>query len=36
LVLTALAYRNEIVAELRGRLAFRGPIAVMGTRLEIL
>jgi SAM-dependent methyltransferase len=36
LVLTALAYRDEIVADLRGRLAFRGPIAAMGTRLEIL
>ncbi|MCC7373069.1 MAG: methyltransferase domain-containing protein [Verrucomicrobiales bacterium] len=35
-VLTALAYRDEIVADLRGRLGFRGPIAAMGTRLETL
>lgn len=35
-VLTALAYRDEIVSDLRGRLGFRGPIAAMGTRLETL
>jgi SAM-dependent methyltransferase len=36
LVLTAQAYRDEIVADLRGRLAFRGPIAALGTQLEVL
>ena len=36
LVLTALAYRDEIVAELRGPLAFRGTIAVLGAPLELL
>ncbi len=35
-VLTALAYRDEIVAELRGRLRFRGTIAVLGSPLELL
>lgn len=35
-VLTALAYRDEIIAELRGRLGFRGTIAVLGTPLELL
>ncbi|MBL9138093.1 MAG: methyltransferase domain-containing protein [Verrucomicrobiales bacterium] len=35
-VLTALAYRSEIVSDLRGRLGFHGPIAAMGTRLETL
>ena len=34
LVLTALAYRDEIVAELRGPLGFRGTIAVVGYSLE--
>jgi hypothetical protein len=36
MVLTALAYRDEIIAELRGRLGFRGTIAVLGTPLELL
>ena len=36
LVLTALAYRDEIVAELRGPLGFRGTIAVLGAPLELL
>jgi SAM-dependent methyltransferase len=36
LVLTALAYRDEIVAALRGPLGFRGTIAVLGARLELL
>ncbi len=35
-VLTALAYRDEIVADLRGRLRFRGTIAVLGSPLELL
>lgn len=35
-VLTALAYRDEIVADLRGRLGFRGTIAVLGSPLELL
>ncbi len=35
-VLTALAYRDEIIAELRGPLGFRGTIAVLGTPLELL
>lgn len=35
-VLTALAYRNEIVTELRDRLGFRGTIAVLGSPLELL
>lgn len=36
LVLTALAYKGEILADLRGRLGFHGPIAALGTGLEIL
>jgi SAM-dependent methyltransferase len=36
LVLTALAYRDEIVAELRGPLGFGGSIAVLGAPLELL
>jgi SAM-dependent methyltransferase len=36
LVLTALAYRDEIVAQLRGPLGFGGTIAVLGTPLELL
>jgi SAM-dependent methyltransferase len=35
-VLTALAYRDEIIAQLRGPLGFRGTIAVLGTPLELL
>ncbi len=35
-VVTALAYRQEIVAELRGRLGFRGTIAVLAAPLELL
>ncbi|MCG3128162.1 MAG: hypothetical protein CHACPFDD_03038 [Phycisphaerae bacterium] len=35
LVLTALAYREEIIRELRGRLRYRGEIAVLGRRLEV-
>jgi SAM-dependent methyltransferase len=36
LVLTALAYRDEIVAALRGPLGFRGMVAVLGAPLELL
>jgi hypothetical protein len=36
LVLTALAYRDEIVAQLRGPLRFAGTIAVLGAPLELL
>jgi SAM-dependent methyltransferase len=35
-VVTALAYRDEIVAALRDELGFRGTIAVLGPRLELL
>lgn len=35
-VLTALAYKDEIVEMLRGDLAFRGKIALLGSTLEIL
>jgi len=35
-VVTALAYRDEIVATLRGELGFGGTIAVLGPRLELL
>jgi SAM-dependent methyltransferase len=35
-VLTALAYRDEIVRELREEVGFRGTIAVLGRRLELL
>ena len=35
-ILTALAYRDEIVAQLRGPLGFTGTIAVLGTPLELL
>lgn len=35
-VLTAVAYRDEIIAELRGRLEFRGTIAVLASPLELL
>jgi SAM-dependent methyltransferase len=35
-LLTALAYRDEILRELRGPLNFRGPVALLGTRLEVL
>jgi SAM-dependent methyltransferase len=36
ILLTALAYRDEIVAQLRGPLAFRGTIAVLGAPVELL
>ncbi len=36
LVLTALAYKQEILRDLRERLGFLGPVAALGTRLEIL
>ncbi|MGH2859757.1 MAG: methyltransferase domain-containing protein [Solirubrobacteraceae bacterium] len=36
IVLTALAYRQEIVADLRGRLDFRGTIVVLASPLEVL
>jgi SAM-dependent methyltransferase len=36
LVLTALAYKQEILKDLRGRLGFRGPVAALGTRLEVI
>jgi SAM-dependent methyltransferase len=36
IVVTALAYRDEIVAALRGELGFAGTIAVLGPRLELL
>ena len=35
-ILTALAYRDEIVEERRGPLGFTGTIAVLGTPLELL
>ena len=35
-LLTALAYRDELVAQLRGPLGFRGTIAVLGDPLELL
>jgi SAM-dependent methyltransferase len=35
-VVTALAYRDEIVATLRDELGFGGTIAVLGPRLELL
>ena len=36
LILTALAYRDEIVAQLRGPIGFRGTIAVLGAPLELV
>lgn len=36
IVLTALAYKQEILSDLRGRLGFHGPVAALGTSLEIL
>jgi len=36
LVLTALAYRDEIIEQLRGPLGFGGTIAVLGAPLELL
>ena len=35
-VITAMAYRHEIVALLRNEYGFRGPIVVLGHRLETL
>ena len=35
-IVTALAYRDEILAELRDVLRFRGVIAVLGKQLEIV
>lgn len=35
IVVTAMAYRDEIYAQLRGELHFTGPIAFLGARLEI-
>ncbi len=35
-LLTALAYRDEVIAELRGPLGFEGTIAVLGSPLELL
>lgn len=34
-LLTALAYRDEIIERLRGPLAFSGRLAVLGSRLEL-
>jgi SAM-dependent methyltransferase len=36
IILTALAYRDEVVAQLRGPLRFTGTIAVLGAPLELL
>jgi SAM-dependent methyltransferase len=36
IILTALAYRDEVVAQLRGPLGFTGTIAVLGAPLELL
>ena len=36
IILTALAYKAEILRELREHLQFTGVIAVLGTRLEVL
>jgi cyclopropane fatty-acyl-phospholipid synthase-like methyltransferase len=36
IILTALAYRDEIVAQLRGPLGFTGTIAVLGSPFELL
>ena len=36
IILTAIAYRSEILRDLRERLQFKGPIAVLSTRLEVL
>ena len=36
IILTALAYRDEIVGELRGPLGFGGTIAVLGDPVELL
>ncbi len=36
IILTALAYKSEILRELRERLMFEGVIAVLGKRLEVL
>ena len=36
LILTALAYKQEILQELQVRLKFGGTIAVLGTRLELI
>ncbi len=36
ILITALAYRDEIVERLRGPLGFRGTIAVLGSPLELL
>ncbi len=35
-ILTALAYRDEVIQTLRETLRFSGPIAILGPRLEIL
>ena len=35
-LLTALAYRDEVIAQLRGPLGFEGTIAVLGSPLELL
>lgn len=35
-LLTSLAYRDEVIAQLRGPLAFTGTIAVLGAPLELL
>lgn len=36
LILTALAHRDEILAQLRDELGYRGTIAILGPRLEIV
>lgn len=36
IILTALAYKNEILQELRQQLKFRGTVVALGTRLEVL
>ncbi len=35
-ILTSLAYRNEIIDQLRGQLGFKGVIAVIGQKLEVI
>ena len=36
IVITAMAYRKEIEAQLRSRYGFKGTVAVLGHRLEVL
>jgi D-arabinose 1-dehydrogenase-like Zn-dependent alcohol dehydrogenase len=36
IILTALAYKQEILAELRGKMSFAGEIAILAEELEVL